>query len=158
MGFEEALIKTVKQKKIRKTMEDSVDMKYPRLIINSLQWISSGYSSALYFAGKKLGKDILSKEIASRNIKDVLKDIVRIFKEYGIGTVEIKEMEENNASIILKESVSSYGMKEIGKPICFFESGLIAGIVEGCINKKVTVNEVLCGGLGDEYDEFLIRF
>ncbi len=56
------------------------------------------------------------------------------------------------------ESSTSYGMEKIGKPVCFFEAGLIAGILEAKLKKKVTVTEVLCGGLGDKVDEFLIKF
>ncbi len=156
MGFKESLEKTVKEKKIRKKMSDNVNVKFPRLLINSLQWISVGYSSALYFAGKKLGKEILHKDVSGKDLKSSLNGIAKLFKSYGIGTLEIKEMEKN-VSVVLKDSVTSYKLQKVGRPVCFFEAGMIAGILEVKLNKKVTVTEVLCGGLGDEVDEFLVK-
>jgi predicted hydrocarbon binding protein len=156
LGFKEALDKTAKEKKIRKKMSDNVSLKYSRLLTTSLQWVSVGYSSALYFAGKKLGKEVLAKEVDGKDLKSSLNGIIKLFKEYGIGLLEIKEMEKN-VSVVLKDSVSGYKLDKIGRPVCFFECGLIAGILEAKLNKNVTVTEVLCGGLGDDVDEFLIK-
>jgi predicted hydrocarbon binding protein len=42
-------------------------------------------------------------------------------------------------------------MEPVGRPICHFEGGLIAGAINTILNKKVKVKEVTCiGGLGDE--------
>ncbi|MFQ6020989.1 MAG: V4R domain-containing protein [Candidatus Aenigmatarchaeota archaeon] len=152
------LKKSLKKGKIRKVMPDKVDLKLYRTLIHSLQWISVGYSSALYFAGKKLGKEIISEDIKGKDIKAILKEIASLFRKYGIGKIESKEVEEKRAVVQLKESASSYNMDPIGKTICFFEAGLIAGILEEKLKKKVTVRETRCGGLGDEVDEFVIRF
>jgi len=64
---------------------------------------------------------------------------------------------EKNVSVVLKESATAHKIGKIGRPVCFFESGLIAGILEAKLRKRVTVTEVLCGGLGDDVEEFLIK-
>lgn len=156
MGFEEELKKVLKAGKIRKTLGDKVDIKYMRSLIHSLQWISVGYSSALYFAGKKVGKEILSKDIKGSDLKTILKEIQDFFKNFGIGNIEISEIGERTV-LRLKECSTCFHMEEVGKTICYFEAGLISGILEGKLNKKVLVNETLCGGLGDEVDEFVVK-
>ena len=88
MGFKEALEKTAKDKDTKK-----MSIKYSRLLTNSLQWVSVGYSSALYFAGKKLGKEILHKEVVGKDLKSSLNGIAKLFKSYGIGSLKIKEMD-----------------------------------------------------------------
>ena len=157
MSFEEDLKRYLKKEKIRKTLGDNVDIRYLRNLIHSLQWISVGYSSALYFAGKKLGKDIISKQIKGSDIKSVLKEIQDLFKDQGIGKLEIVELGDKKIVLQLKECSTCYHMTEIGKPICYFESGLISGIIEGAATKKNQVSETMCGGLGDEFDEFQIK-
>ena len=157
MNFEEEIKKLIKTEKIRKTLPDKVDIKLPRIMMHSLQWVSVGYASALYFAGKRLGKEILSDETEGGDIKKILNGLGNLFEKYGMGKMEIKNIEEKSIIIRLKECSTCYKMESVGKPVCFFESGLIAGIIEAKTNKKVIVNETVCGGLGDEEDEFLVR-
>jgi hypothetical protein len=157
MSFDTELKNALKKGKIRKTMADKVDIKLPRILIHSLQWVSVGYSSALYFAGKRLGKEVLAKDIKGNNIKNLLKEIGGFFSKIGIGKMEIVEAGNNKSIVHLKECSTCYHMESIGKTVCFFEAGLIAGILEGKLNKNVTVNETVCGGLGDEIDEFTIK-
>jgi len=157
MKFEDEIKKLIKKGKIRKTIPDKVDIKLFRILVHSLQWVSVGYASALYFAGKKLGKEIISQEVKGNDVKKILQEIGKFFQKYGVGKLEIKEIKESDAVVRLKEGSTSYHMEPIGKPVCFFESGLIAGVLEGKLKKKVAVNETMCGGLGDEEDEFKIR-
>lgn len=157
MGFEKDLEKSLKKGKIRKVLPDKVDLKLYRTLVHSLQWVSVGYASALYFAGKKLGSEIISKDIGGNDIKTIMKEISELFKNYGIGNLEILETSDNRNIAQLKDCATCYHMEPVGKQICFFEAGLIAGILEAKVKRKVVVNETLCGGLGDEIDEFNIR-
>ena len=130
---------------------------FPRTLVLGLQWVSVGYSSALYFAGKKFGKETVAPTIKSNDLKGILKDAGTVFKSLGIGTLGIKEAQENRAVLTLKNGTTAHGMSSVGKPICFFECGLIAGILEGRLKKNVTVNETMCGGLGDSEEEFIVK-
>ena len=66
MAYVDSIKNTVSSKK-----EKKISSKFPRLLIHSLQWVSVGYSSALYFAGKKLGHEIISKDIKGKDFKVV---------------------------------------------------------------------------------------
>lgn len=149
MGFDQELKSIAKRK--------GKGANFPRALILGLQWVSVGYSSALYFAGKKFGKEIVSKEVVSKDLNGVLKDVVSFFKDFGIGKLSIKEVEERTVTLVLKDGVTSSGMSSVGKPVCFFEAGLIAGIIEGRLNKNTTVTEIKCGGMGDSEDQFLVK-
>lgn len=156
MGFEDELRDAIKMTKKRK--KDQISIWVPRMLVNSLQWISVGYCSALYFAGKKVGKEIISKEVKGSSMKDILKEIKEIFKKFGIGEIEVVEITDKKCILHLKECYACFHIQHMGRPICFFESGLIAGIIEAKTKKNVVVTETMCGGLGDEMDEFLIKF
>jgi len=130
----------------------------PRSLVLGLQWVSLGYSSALYFAGKKIGKEIASNEIKNKEPKEVFKGTIKVFKNMGLGSLSIKSVKEKNAVLILKDGTTAHGMARIGKTVCYFEAGLISGILEAKIKKVVNVSEVSCGGLGDSIEEFVVKF
>jgi len=143
---------------LKKSSKGKVSTKAYRMVTHGLQEVSVGYSSALYFAGKKIGKNLLSEQIKGKDLKSIVSNLNKFFKKEGLGSLKIKEMTEKTATIVLKGSASSSGMTPVGKPVCFFEGGLISGVLEAKTKKKVVVNEVLCGGLGDKVDEFLVKF
>lgn len=156
LAIEDELGRILKKERVRKKLPDTVNLKLPRVLIQSLQWISVGYASALYFAGKKLGSTIIAKKMPG-GLQRTLDAIGSIFMDMGLGKLEVTESSAAKAIVRLYEGSTAYGMRPINKPVCFFEAGIIAGVLEGKLAKKVMVNEVLCGGLGDAYEEFVVR-
>ena len=72
-----------------------------------------------------------------------------------IGTIEIKEHSNKKIVIDVKECISCSGISPTGKPMCYFEGGLIAGALERIFNKQVKVRETKCiGGFKDEFCRF----
>ncbi len=152
-GFDEAVKNLIDSKSSKK-----VDIRYLRALVYSLQGTSLAESSSLYLAGKKFGKELASKRFNSSQMADVVKDLAKAFSDLGVGKLEVKEKEERSITVVLKDSASSSGMEAVGRPVCFFEAGIIDGAMEARLKKQTVVTEILCGGLGDEVDEFLIKF
>jgi len=147
MGFDKELKNIVKKK----------DKNYARTLALGLQWVSVGYSSALYFAGKKIGKEIVAAELKSSDVKGVFKEATQIFKNLGIGNLSVKTVEENRAVLVLKGGTTASKIAPVGKTVCYFEAGMISGILEGRLKKSVTVTETRCGGLGHPEEEFTVK-
>jgi predicted hydrocarbon binding protein len=103
--------------------------------------MGTGASAISYYAGKKLGQDL--------NIK-TLDEFLELCKQLNIGIIEILEMTDTHMHVDIYECVTCSGMDPVGRPICHFEGGLIAGAVEIITGKSVQAKEVSCiGGLGD---------
>ena len=101
-----------------------------------------GASAISYYAGKKLGIEL--------NLKTV-DEFLELCKELKIGLIEVPVMTDTHIHVDVYECVTCAGMDTVGRPICHFEGGLIAGAVEGIIGKSVQAKEVTCiGGLGDD--------
>jgi len=101
-----------------------------------------GASAISYYAGKKLGLEL--------NLKTV-DEFLELCKELKIGLIEVPVMTDTHIHVDVYECVTCAGMDTVGRPICHFEGGLIAGAVEGIIGKPVQAKEVTCiGGLGDD--------
>ncbi len=95
-----------------------------------------------YYAGKKLGGSLGITQ---------LEDFLTLCKEQKIGRIEIPVFEENRIYVDVYECVTCSGLEPVGRTLCHFEGGLIAGVVEGLLNRSVRATEKTCiGGLGHE--------
>lgn len=103
--------------------------------------MGTGASAISYYAGKKLGKDL--------NLK-TLDDFLELCEQLKIGIIDVPIMTDTHIHVDIYECITCSGMEPVGRPICHFEGGLIAGVVETITGKSVQAKEVSCiGGLGD---------
>ena len=103
-----------------------------------------------YFAGKKLGIEL--------NLNSV-EELLNLCEELKIGIIKVTEKDENTLLVEVFECVTCDGMDPVGRALCSFEGGLIAGCLEGITGKKATAKEVTCiGGFGDESCGFNVTF
>lgn len=102
--------------------------------------IGRGAGSTAYLAGKKLGVNLgLAK----------LDDFLKLCADMKIGVIKVPVLTENKIHVDVHECVTCDGMVPVGRILCHFEGGLIAGAVETILKKKVRAQEVTCiGGLG----------
>ena len=104
--------------------------------------LGTGASAVSYYAGKKLGIGLQIKQ---------LDDFLALCEQLKIGKIEIPVMTDTHIHVDVCECVTCSGMSPVGRTLCHFEGGLIAGVVETILNKKVQAKEVSCiGGLGDD--------
>ena len=95
----------------------------------------------LYTAGKTIGA-----QLELKNTEDLLKTI----KDLKIGVPKVLEQTERRIIVQVDECVSCSGLPNIGKFVCDFEGGIIAGALEKILGKTVKATEVKCWANGDE--------
>ncbi len=104
--------------------------------------IGRGASGAAYLAGKKLGVSLGLKK---------LEDFLQLCADLKIGVIEVPVVTETRIHVDVYECITCSGLETVGRPICHFEGGLIAGAVESITGSRVRAREITCiGGLGDE--------
>ena len=109
-----------------------------------------GASAVSYYAGKKLGKELQLPSVD---------EFLELCNHLKIGVIEIPEMTDTRIHVDVYECVTCSGMDPVGRPICHFEGGLIAGAVESITGKHVQAKEVTCiGGLGNDSCGFDLDF
>ncbi|AGF55880.1 transcriptional regulator with PAS, ATPase and Fis domain [Clostridium saccharoperbutylacetonicum] len=95
-----------------------------------------------------------AKNFGSRlNITDYDMLITKV-SELGIGNARINLISYEKIVIQLYECFTCKDMKYTGKPVCFFEGGLLAGAVSTICGQDMDAIEVCCNTLGDSYCEF----
>jgi predicted hydrocarbon binding protein len=104
--------------------------------------IGRGASGAAYLAGKKLGMSLgLAK----------LEDFLQLCKDLNIGIIDVPLVTDSKIHVDVYECVTCSGLQTVGRPICHFEGGLIAGAVQTIMGRSVRAREITCiGGLGDK--------
>jgi predicted hydrocarbon binding protein len=76
---------------------------------------------------------------------------------HGYAVPEILVAESDYARYRYYESADSYGLPNVGFPVCIYEAGVTAGAMEKGLGRPVEVREVMCCAAGDPYCEFEVR-
>jgi predicted hydrocarbon binding protein len=104
--------------------------------------IGRGAGATAYVAGKKLGQSLgLTK----------LEDFLGLCKAISLGIVEVPVLTASRIYVDVYECVTCAGMTPVGRTLCQFEAGIVAGVVQTVTGKTARAKEMTCiGGLGHE--------
>ena len=96
-----------------------------------------GVRTVFTHAGRELGLDI-GRQLYTEDLPEYLTRVKKFVYDSNIGILKLVENESADDIMVLQldECVTCSGMPNIGKKICFFEVGLVAGIVETFTKKK----------------------
>jgi uncharacterized protein len=112
--------------------------------------IGRGAAGTAYVAGKKLG-------ISLRMSK--LEDFLALCASLKVGIIKVPVLTNEKVHVDVYECITCSGMDRVGRTLCHFEGGLIAGVVETILKKRTRAHEITCiGGLGHDACGFDLEF
>ena len=129
---------------VRPTLGDNAGVALYRLLrlVALEDIIGRGAAGTAYVAGKKLGNSLGLP---------TLDDFLELCASLKIGVIDVPVLTASRAYVDVYECITCAGMETVGRTLCHFEGGLIAGVVEGVLGKRARAKEVTCiGGLGHE--------
>jgi predicted hydrocarbon binding protein len=139
-------------KVVRPTLGDQAGVALYRLLrlVALEDIIGRGAAGTAYVAGKKLGINLgLTK----------LEDFLALCTSLKIGVIEVPVLTPERVHVDVYECITCAGLDTVGRTLCHFEGGLIAGAVETILKKRTRAIEVTCiGGLGDKACGFDLQF
>lgn len=150
--FEELL--KVLEEEIKEGVFDASLILRSRLLL--LLSISSGIQSTLYLAGKKFGLEVLSSMIEGESLSEILENSLPLIEKL-VGKAEVEVMNQKVAVLRVYDSLTAKNAVNIGQTLDHFEAGMLAGIVEGKLKKRVVAFERKCKATGSEHCEFWIK-
>jgi uncharacterized protein len=104
--------------------------------------IGRGAAGTAYLAGKKLGQNLGLQ---------TLDGFLELCAALKIGLIKVPVLTESLIHVDVYECVTCSGLTPVGRPLCHFEGGLVAGAVESILKKRTRAIEVTCiGGLGHD--------
>lgn len=129
---------------VRPTLGDNVGVALYRLLrlVALEDIIGRGAAATSYVAGKKLGGSLGLT---------TLDQFLELCTSLKIGVIDVPVLTSSRVHVDVYECITCSGMETVGRTLCHFEGGLIAGVVEGVLGQRTRAKEVTCiGGLGDE--------
>jgi|GEM_PF-1353059 hypothetical protein len=141
--------------KIRPTLGDAFPLTFFRTFKIALAMVDS-VDNMFYEMGEVIAKEELSKYVDTSDLATMMKSAAPIFEKLRIGLVKVHPINDEHILVDLRECTTCYGMPNIGSAICYFEAGIIGGLVDATIGKS-SVKEIKCWGLGDNYCQFDVR-
>ncbi len=129
---------------VRPTLGDQAGIGLYRLLrlVALEDIIGRGAAATAYVAGRKVGASLeLTK----------LDDFLELCTSLAIGVIKVPILTENHIHVDVYECVTCAGMEPVGRTLCQFEAGLVAGCLSTILGKRCRAKEVTCiGGLGHE--------
>ena len=129
---------------VRPTLGDDAGVALYRLLrlVALEDIIGRGAAGTAYIAGKKLG--------ASLGLTS-LEDFLGLCHALKVGVIKVPILTDSKIRVDVYECVTCAGLAPVGRTLCHFEGGLIAGAVGTILKKKTRAIETTCiGGLGDD--------
>jgi uncharacterized protein len=104
--------------------------------------IGRGAGATAYVAGKKLGVNLgITK----------LEDFLALCSAISLGVVQVPVLTNSRIYVDVYECVTCSGMAPVGRTLCQFEAGIVAGVVQSVTGKATRAKEMTCiGGLGHD--------
>ncbi len=134
----------------RPTLGDEVPVEVFRLlrIIGMYSILGEGSGYTLYLAGKELGVEF--------DIKTV-EGLATLLRKLKIGIMTVVESSDNKIIVRLDECITCAGLPDIGKMICHFEGGIIAGAMEKIMKRPTKGVQTKSHTSGFDHCEFHIH-
>lgn len=145
---------------VAKTDRPQLGNDIPLLIFRVFRHYSAGYveevlgrGAAVVFqnGGRELGKEtgtMLFKN-AGGNTDAYIREVCQFVFDSKIGVLVPREFSSERLVVDLDECITCAGMDSIGKRICQFEVGFVAGIAEVLIKRKPKAYETKCNANGE---------
>lgn len=110
----------------------------------------------LYQAGRIVGESLVIEGLIERkkSLPEQFKEIHEKVKSLKIGIVSFLTSKTNYTQIRVDECISCAGQADIKETTCFWEGGVIAGMLSKLFNAEVETVEYKCWGNGDQTCEF----
>jgi len=99
--------------------------------------------------------------LVRQNILGGLDELTPFLADYKIGIVdifdEVRHKKEKTMDIRVYECIECADLPNIGKPLCFFEAGILMGVFKEFTKQDVVVEEVRCWTNGYSFCQFDVK-
>jgi predicted hydrocarbon binding protein len=142
---------------VAKTNRPILGNDIPLLVFRVFRHFSAGYveevlgrGAAVVFqnGGRELGREA-GTMIWKPDPGDYLREVCNFVKDSRIGILTPRTLTDKLLVVDLDECITCAGMSNIGKRICQFEVGFVAGVAEVLIKKKPKAFESKCNANGE---------
>lgn len=118
--------------------------------------IAGSAAGVSYIGGMNLGRTLINEGLA-----DDTRSLGELMLEHKLGILDVISEEGDGRHIRMDirvyECIECSGLPNIGRPICFFEAGIIAGALSEILGGRVDAYERRCWTNGYSFCQFDVR-
>jgi predicted hydrocarbon binding protein len=142
---------------VAKTHRPVLGSDIPLLVFRVFRHFSAGYveevlgrGAAVVFqnGGRELGKEA-GAMLWKPDPTEYLREVCQFVRDSRIGLLQPREVSASVLVVDLDECITCSGMANIGKRLCQFEVGFVAGVAEVLVKKKTKAIETKCNANGE---------
>ena len=89
-----------------------------------LKILGRGAAGPAYIAGKRLGKALGLPDVSA---------FLKLCEDLNIGKIRVPKQDDRSLYVDVYECVTCAGLTPVGRKLCSFEGGLIAGVMESIV-------------------------
>lgn len=112
------------------------------------QQLGTGRADQLFYEAGKLAGRQFSQHLLPplKDFADTIKQLQDMLKDMGVGIfrVEQADLDAGSFTFTVSEDLDCSGLPELDYPICTYDEGFIAGLLENLTGKRFAVKEVDC--------------
>jgi len=116
------------------------------------QLASTGQGTT-FVGGMEFGSNMVKQKIINN-----IDELISFLADYKMGIVDVFDEKEKDGKKIMDirvyECIECADLPNIGKPLCFFEAGVLTGIFKELTKKDVIAEEVRCWTSGYSFCQF----
>lgn len=117
-------------------------------------------NSIVHESGKIAGYEIYQNFLrGAKDLNELVTKTTELLKTLKVGLLRVDkaDVKKGEFLITVNECVSCAGVPDRGEPICYFEGGIIAGVLENFTGKDVEVKEIKCWAMGNQTCQFEVK-
>ena len=118
--------------------------------------LASTGQGTTFVGGMEFGSNLVQQ-----NIVKSIDDLKSLLADYKMGIVDVfdEKHEDDGETIDIRvyECIECADLPNIGKPVCYFEAGIITGVLKELTKKDVTAEEKRCWTNGFSFCQFDIK-
>ncbi len=130
-------------------------------VLLSSSILSSLQNKTMYNEMKKVAQQDIHEycNIFGSKRQDLIKNIENIFNMYGLGMLELKnvDFQKNDVKLCLYNSTIAHNNGFTEGCNCKMAAGILAGIFSYLFDNNIDCEEIKCYSKGDEYCEFILK-
>ena len=96
------------------------------------------------------------KEVGAALGLTTTKELEELFRALNVGRLELSDLGDRRMVIDLHECAACWGAPPLGRTVCHFEAGLLAGALERIFNRGIHLEEEKCVAKGDPVCRFVL--
>jgi len=149
--LKDSITAALENRPVRDTLSDELSIHVNRIVVTSLFDLGTAGEGLIYHAGRHLGSTLVERgEVHGETVEVVLAELVAVLNKLKLGNITLAEAEGDSAKVKFEDCYFCKGLPQIGRGICFYDSGILVGALQKALSREFKAEETKCHCKGDK--------